>query len=105
MLFLEIPAVPGGSLSAIQKGRYSDNIPKRKELTFTSVDFGEHRGTMEASRMACLWISETAKVLGLSEANVKTRLCRARLQMRDVLAPGFDGAWTRGKAYEKVRPF
>ena len=42
---------------------------------------------------------------GLSEANVKTRLCRARLQMRDSLAPGFDGAWSRGRAYEKVRPF
>jgi len=52
-----------------------------------------------------LSIHETAKVLGLSEANVKTRLCRARLQMRDALAPGFDGAWSRGRAYEKVRPF
>jgi RNA polymerase sigma-70 factor (ECF subfamily) len=52
-----------------------------------------------------LSISETAQVLGLSEANVKTRLCRARLQMRDALAPGFDGAWTRGRTYEKVRPF
>jgi RNA polymerase sigma-70 factor (ECF subfamily) len=52
-----------------------------------------------------LSISETAQALGLSEANVKTRLCRARLQMRDALAPGFDGAWRRGRAYEKVRPF
>jgi RNA polymerase sigma-70 factor (ECF subfamily) len=52
-----------------------------------------------------LSITETAKVLGLSEANVKTRLLRARLQMRDALAPGFDGAWSRGRAYEKVRPF
>ena len=52
-----------------------------------------------------LSITETAEVLGLSEANVKTRLCRARLQMRDALAPGFDGAWSRGRAYEKVRPF
>ncbi len=43
--------------------------------------------------------------LGLSEANVKTRLRRARLQMRDALAPGFDGAWRRGRTYEKVRPF
>jgi RNA polymerase sigma-70 factor (ECF subfamily) len=43
-----------------------------------------------------LSISETAKVLGLSESNVKTRLLRARLQMRDALAPGFDGAWSRG---------
>src|SRR5216684_1947994 len=52
-----------------------------------------------------LSINETAQALGLSEANVKTRLCRARLQMRDALAPGFDGAWSRGRAYEKVRPF
>jgi RNA polymerase sigma-70 factor, ECF subfamily len=50
-------------------------------------------------------INETAKLLGLSEANVKTRLCRARLQMRDALAPGIDGTWSRGRAYEKVRPF
>jgi len=52
-----------------------------------------------------LSITETAQVLRLSEANVKTRLCRARLQMRDALAPGFDGAWRRGRTYEKVRPF
>jgi RNA polymerase sigma-70 factor (ECF subfamily) len=52
-----------------------------------------------------LSINETAEALGLSEANVKTRLCRARLQMRDALAPGFDGAWSRGREYEKVRPF
>jgi RNA polymerase sigma-70 factor (ECF subfamily) len=52
-----------------------------------------------------LSITETAQALGLSEANVKTRLCRARLQMRDALAPGIDGAWSRGRTYEKVRPF
>jgi RNA polymerase sigma-70 factor, ECF subfamily len=52
-----------------------------------------------------LSINETAQVLGLSDANVKTRLCRARLQMRDALAPGFDGAWSRGREYEKVRAF
>jgi RNA polymerase sigma-70 factor, ECF subfamily len=33
-------------------------------------------------------IAETAQALGISEANVKTRLSRARLQMRDALAPG-----------------
>jgi RNA polymerase sigma-70 factor, ECF subfamily len=52
-----------------------------------------------------LSINETAKVLGLTEANVKTRLSRARLQMRDALAPGFDGAWSRGRSYERVRAF
>ena len=50
-------------------------------------------------------INETAKVLGISESNVKTRLLRARLQMRDALAPGFSGAWSRCREYEKVRPF
>jgi RNA polymerase sigma-70 factor (ECF subfamily) len=52
-----------------------------------------------------LSINETAKVLGISESNVKTRLLRARLQMRDALVPGFNGAWSRCREYEKVRPF
>jgi RNA polymerase sigma-70 factor (ECF subfamily) len=43
-----------------------------------------------------LSISETAELLELSEANVKTRLSRARLQMRDALAPGLGGTWMRG---------
>jgi len=36
---------------------------------------------------------ETAEALGLTLAVVKTRLLRARLQMRDLLAPGFDRSW------------
>jgi len=53
-----------------------------------------------------LSIQETAQVLGLTEGTVKTRLLRARFQMRDALAPGIDGSWTRGKfEYEKVRPW
>jgi len=51
-------------------------------------------------------IEETAQALGISAGNVKTRLLRARLQMRDALAPGFDGSWITGKQeYEKVRPW
>jgi RNA polymerase sigma-70 factor (ECF subfamily) len=50
-------------------------------------------------------IAETAKLVGISEAAVKTRLLRARLMMRDALAPGFDGAWKKGREYEKVRPW
>ena len=38
-------------------------------------------------------IAETAEALSLSEEAVRTRLHRARLRMRDALAPGFDGAW------------
>jgi len=52
-----------------------------------------------------LSIAETAKLLDISEAAVKTRLMRARLMMRDALAPGFDGAWKKGEPYQKVRSF
>jgi RNA polymerase sigma-70 factor (ECF subfamily) len=53
-----------------------------------------------------LSIAETAETLGISEASVKTRLLRARLQMREALAPGFDGAWNvGGGAWKKVRPW
>ena len=51
-------------------------------------------------------IRETAEALGLNEGLVRTRLLRARLQMRDALAPGYDGSWVSGSAsYRKVRPF
>lgn len=51
-----------------------------------------------------LSIEETAQVLGIGTGNVKTRLLRARLQMRDALAPGIDGIWTLGRSeYAKVR--
>jgi len=53
-----------------------------------------------------LSITETAETLGISEASVKTRLLRARLQMREALAPGFDGAWNVGDGtWKKVRPW
>jgi RNA polymerase sigma-70 factor (ECF subfamily) len=42
-----------------------------------------------------LSIEETAKALGITEANVKTRLLRARLRMREALAPGWGGAWSQ----------
>ena len=51
-----------------------------------------------------LSISETAQALGLSEANVKTRLSRARLQMRDALAPGLGGLGKK-TGYENAKPF
>src|SRR6266700_126284 len=53
-----------------------------------------------------LSIAETAEALNITEASVKTRLLRARLMMRDGLAPGFDGSWSLGSpTYKKVRPF
>jgi RNA polymerase sigma-70 factor, ECF subfamily len=53
-----------------------------------------------------LSIADTAQALEISEAAVKTRLLRARLQMRDALAPGIDGAWSIGEgSWKKVRPW
>lgn len=53
-----------------------------------------------------LSVSETSDLLKISEASVKTRLLRARLQVRDALAPGFDGYWNSGcTSYKRVRPF
>jgi RNA polymerase sigma-70 factor, ECF subfamily len=53
-----------------------------------------------------LSVAETAELLKISEASVKTRLLRARLQVRDVLAPGIDGSWNTGSTtYKRVRPF
>lgn len=50
-----------------------------------------------------LSIQETTTILGISEASVKTRLHRARMLLRDSLAPGIDGFWVRGRPYHKVR--
>ncbi len=51
-------------------------------------------------------IAETANLLGINKSAVKTRLMRARLQMRDALAPGLDGSWSTGRReYQQVRPW
>jgi RNA polymerase sigma-70 factor, ECF subfamily len=43
-------------------------------------------------------IAETAALLCVTKSAVKTRLLRARLQMRDALAPGIDGQWSSGRS-------
>ena len=83
-----------------------EQVELRKALTKALDSLAEkYRVVMILRDVQHLSISETAQALGLSEANVKTRLCRARLQMRDALAPGFDGSWSKRREYEKVRPF
>jgi RNA polymerase sigma-70 factor (ECF subfamily) len=53
-----------------------------------------------------LSIAETSQALSISEDLVRTRLRRARLQMREALAPGYDGSWTcESKMYKSVRPW
>ena len=51
-----------------------------------------------------LSIDETAAALKISTANVKTRLSRARLKMRDALAPGWGGAWAAGSQQTAAEP-
>jgi RNA polymerase sigma-70 factor (ECF subfamily) len=48
-------------------------------------------------------VAETAAALGVSEAVVKTRLHRARLQMRELLAPVFKRRWTERLPFQKGR--
>jgi RNA polymerase sigma-70 factor (ECF subfamily) len=49
--------------------------------------------------------AETAAALGIGEGNVRTRLLRARLMLRDELAPGYDGTWLTDGRWKKVRPW
>jgi len=51
--------------------------------------------------MEQLSIEETAKALGISTASVKTRLLRARLMLRDLLAPGLGGPWSGRISFAK----
>jgi len=53
----------------------------------------KYRSVLVLRDVQQLSIAETSQALGISEANVKTRLSRARLQMRDALAPGLTGSW------------
>ena len=51
--------------------------------------------------MEQLNIQETADVLGISVASVKTRLLRARLMLRDLLAGGWENGWFSRLPFEK----
>jgi RNA polymerase sigma-70 factor (ECF subfamily) len=50
-----------------------------------------------------LSISETATILGISPGAVKSRLRRARLMLRDILAPGLGQDGRLGWASREVR--
>lgn len=83
----------------------------RKELrqalkrTIDSIQ-SSYREVLILRDLQHLSTAETAQVLGISGDSVKTRLRRARLQMRDALAPGYDGSWTaEAKEYKSVRPW
>jgi RNA polymerase sigma-70 factor (ECF subfamily) len=66
----------------------------------------KHRDVFVLRDVQHFSIEETAQLLGIRKSAVKTRLLRARLQMRDALAPGIDGSWSTGRSqYEQVRPW
>ena len=85
---------------ALENSRLRDAL--KKALASLSP---KYRQVLVLRDVEHLNIAETAKLIGITEASVKTRLLRARLMMRDALAPGLDGAWKNGRDYEKVRPF
>ena len=58
----------------------------------------KYREVFTLRDIAHLSIDETAQVLGLTLGSVKSRLLKARLQMRDALAPGIDGSWPKSAA-------
>jgi RNA polymerase sigma-70 factor (ECF subfamily) len=66
----------------------------------------KHRQVFVLRDVQHFTIAETAYLLGIRKSAVKTRLMRARLQMRDALAPGIDGSWSTGRIeYKQVRPW
>ena len=74
----------------------------REKLAEALAMLGEiYREVFVLRDMQHLSIEETAQVLGISVASVKTRLLRARLMLRDLLAPGLGGAWTSSAAFGK----
>ena len=81
---------------------------ERKELRDVLINalnaLGEkYRSVLILRDVEQLSVTETAQVLGISEANVKTRLSRARLQLRDALAQGFDASWTSNRDYSRPK--
>ena len=74
----------------------------RQKLAEALASLGEkYREVFVLRDMQHLSIEETATALGISSASVKTRLLRARLMLRDLLAPGLGGSWSSKLSFEK----
>lgn len=74
----------------------------REKLAEALASLGEiYREVFVLRDMQHLSIEETAEALGISTASVKTRLLRARLMLRDLLAPGLGGGWHSRLSFEK----
>ena len=81
-------------------------VLERKEVrqklaeALSSLD-PKYREVFVLRDMEQLNIQETADVLGISVASVKTRLLRARLMLRDLLAGGWERGWFSRLPFEK----
>ena len=74
----------------------------REKLAEALASLGEkYREVFVLRDMEHLSIEDTAKTLGISTASVKTRLLRARLMLRDLLAPGLGGSWSTKLSFAK----
>jgi RNA polymerase sigma-70 factor, ECF subfamily len=74
----------------------------RQQLAKALASLGQkYREVFVLRDMQQLSIEETARALGISAASVKTRLLRARLMLRDLLAPGLGGSWSSKLSFAK----
>jgi len=74
----------------------------REKLAEALASLGEiYREVFVLRDMQHLSIEETAETLEISTASAKTRLLRARLMLRDLLAPGLGGPWMSRLSFEK----
>ena len=74
----------------------------RQKLAEALAELGQiYREVFVLRDMQHLSIEETAKALGISSASVKTRLLRARLMLRDLLAPGLGAPWMSRMSFGK----
>ena len=75
-------------------------VRKKMAEALASLD-RKYREVFVLRDMEQLNIQETAEALGISVASVKTRLLRARLMLRDLLAGGWEQGWFSRLPFEK----
>ena len=75
-------------------------VRQKLEEALASLD-RKYREVFVLRDMEQLNIQETAEALGISVASVKTRLLRARLMLRDLLAAGWGQGWFSRLPFEK----
>ena len=75
-------------------------VRQRLAQALASLD-RKYREVFVLRDMEQLNIQETADALGISIASVKTRLLRARLMLRDLLAAGWEQGWFSRLPFEK----